>query len=290
MAEAVIITAALTGAGASTSKSPYVPVTPMEIADEAIAAASAGAAIVHIHVRDPVTKAASSDLELYAETVGRIRESGTDVLINLTTGVGARFVPDETDPSRGGPGTSLSGPLQRVHHVVDLKPDICSLDVATMNFGEYAFLNIPRDLRLMAAEIKKAGVKPELEVFELGHIRLAAKLAEEGLIDAPSLFQLCLGIPWGAPATAETMISMQRQLPHGAIWSSFGISRANFTMAAQAVILGGHVRTGLEDNLYMGPGVLARSNGELVERVVQIVEVLGATIASPSDARRILHL
>jgi len=290
MNELVIVTCAVTGAGDTTRISPRVPVTPRQIAEEALAARRAGAAIVHIHVRDPETGAPSMALEHYRDVVKQIRDAGSDVLINLTTGAGARFTPSEEDPRRATPESTMAGAVARVEHVLDLRPDLCSLDVATMNFGAHAFVNVPRDLERMARLVREAGVKPELEVFDLGHVRLAAHLVESGLIDRPPLFQLCLGIPWGAPATPQAMILMRDQLPPGAVWAGFGISRMQFPMVAQAAILGGHVRVGLEDNLYIARGRLADGNAALVERAVQILESLGARAASPAEARALLGL
>jgi uncharacterized protein (DUF849 family) len=286
----VIVSAALTGGGDTTATSPHVPITPQQIADEALAARAAGAAVVHIHVRDPATGKPSRDVALYRETVARIRDSGSDVLINLTTGPGARYSPDPAAPGGAGKGTSMAAPEDRVAHVLELRPDICSLDVATMNFGDYAFVNVPGHLRTMATLIRDAGIKPELEVFDLGHIELAKRLIADGLVRDPPFVQLCTGIPWGAPSTTEAMLAMRNALPPGAIWSAFGISRHQFPMAAQAVILGGHVRVGLEDNLYLARGTLAPGNASLVTRAVAIIEALGASVATPAEARAQLKL
>ena len=285
-----IITCAVTGGGAITERSTYVPITPLQIAESAIGAARAGAAIVHIHVRDPETGAPSMELGLYREVVERIRASGVDVLINLTTGVGARYVPDESDPAIAGPGTNFVSPERRVQHVLELKPEICSLDVGSANFARYVVINTPDHLQRMAALIRSAGVKPELEVFELGHIRYARKMIEDGEIDGSPLFQLCLGIPWAADAAPETMMAMRGMLPQSAQWSGFGISTAIWPMVAQAFLLGGNVRVGLEDSLYISRGVLAPSNAALVQRAVDIVRNLGGETASAEDARQILHL
>ena len=213
MAKKTIITCAVTGGADSPSKSPHVPVTPEQIATSAVEAGKAGAAIVHLHVRDPATTKASMDLALYQEVVDRIGAAGSDVIINLTTGTGARYVPGEPDPRVGGPGTSLATPARRTAHIEALRPPICTLDVATMNFGEHAFMNTPAHLRAMAQTIRAAKAKPELEVFEAGHLRLAKQLIKEGLIDAPPMFQLCLGIPWGAPADAQTMQYLASSCP-----------------------------------------------------------------------------
>lgn len=290
MVQPVIISCALTGSADSTGTSPHVPITPAQIAAEALAARKAGAAVVHIHVRDPATGKPSREVALYRETVRIIRDSGTDVLINLTTGPGGRYVPDAAASSDTARGTSIVPPEERVAHVLELRPDICSLDVATMNMGTTAFVNVVGHLQKMATMIREAGVKPELEVFDLGHIELAKRLIADGYIGAPPFLQLCTGVPWGAPATAEAMLAMRNALPTGALWSAFGISRFQFPMAAQAVILGGNVRVGLEDNLYLARGQLSPGNAPLVERAVTIVRALGASVATPAEARAILHL
>ncbi|MBO6784687.1 MAG: 3-keto-5-aminohexanoate cleavage protein [Alphaproteobacteria bacterium] len=287
----VIISCAVTGAADSTGANPAVPVTPEEIANEAIAANKAGAAIVHIHVRNPETGKASMDPKLYKEVVDRIRDSGAPVIINLTTGPGARLIPDLDNPSEIAAGSVMKTAEERVEHVVENKPDICSLDVATMNFGDRPMVNAPDMLNKMATLIQDAGVKPELEVFDTGHVRLANHMVETGVIrDEKPLYQLCLGIPWGAPATAEMMMAMRDMLPGNANWASFGISRFEFPMVASAVLLGGHCRVGLEDNLYIARGELASGNAQLVERAVEIVEGMGAEVADEKAAREILGL
>jgi uncharacterized protein (DUF849 family) len=290
MARAVIVSCAITGGGDTVGKHPAIPVTPAQIAQSSIEAAGAGAAIVHIHVRDPQTGKPSLDQTLYAEVTQRIRDSGTDVIINLTTGAGARYIPSEDNPTVGAPGSTVKTPDFRTQHVEDLRPEVCSLDVGTFNFGENVFMNTPAHLRTMAATIKAAGVKPELEVFDSGQIRLARHLIDSGLIEAPPLFQICLGIAWAAPATPEAMTFMRDQLPDGAIWAAFGIGPAQFPMVAQAVLLGGNVRVGLEDNLYLEKGVYAPTNASLVEKAAKIITLLGATLASPGEARAMLGL
>lgn len=289
MTQEVIVTCAVTGSHQNFHSHPDFPITPAQIARNCLEARRAGAAVVHVHVRDPSTGAASGDPALYREVVDHIRDAGSDVLINLTTGEGGRYAPDPHDPARGGTGTTLRRPELRVRHVVELQPDICSLDVGTANFNEHVFMNTPGHLRAMAAAIRGAGVKPEMEVFELGHIRFAVRLIEEGYIDAPPMFQICLGIPWAAPATPEVMTVMRNQLPDGAVWSGFGISRFEFPMVAQAVTLGGHVRVGLEDNLYLSKGEYA-TNAALVEKAVRIIRELGAEPAEPPRAAEILAL
>jgi uncharacterized protein (DUF849 family) len=290
MARKIIISCALTGSADSPGVNPAVPVKPTDIAREALEAANAGAAVVHIHVRDLETTKASMDVDLYTEVVERIREVNKNVIINLTTGPGARLQIGKDDPFEFGEATNLTRPENRVVHVEKLKPEICSLDIGSFNFGPNIFINTPPHGDVMAQKIRAAGVKPELEVFDLGGIRQAKALIEAGHVEKPYLFQLCLGIPWAAEATPETMMTMRDLLPEGAIWASFGISRHQFPMAALAVILGGHVRVGLEDNLYISRGVLAPGNAVLVERAVAIVENLGEQVASSDDAREILGI
>ncbi len=290
MANPVIITCAITGGGDTAGKNPAVPVTPEQIASSAIEAGKAGAAIAHIHVRDPATGMGSMETALYREVVARIRDSGSDIIINLTTGPGAFLVPGEDDPRDFAAGTTLSPAARRVEHILELRPEICSLDMGSMNFGPNIFANIPAELKKMARHIKEAGVKPELEVFESGHIRLSRQLMEDGDFDAPMMFQICLGIPWGAPATPEALIFMRDLLPDGVNWASFGISRMQFPFVAQSVLLGGHVRVGLEDNLYIERGVLAPSNAALVERAVEIITAIGSNVASPDEARATLGI
>ncbi len=287
----VVITCAVTGAGDTTGKSHLVPVTPEQVANAAIEAAHAGAAVVHLHVRDPETGKGSRDPALFREAVDRVRDSGVDVIINLTAGMGGDWIPSDEDPSRPGPGTDMVGPEERLLHVVECLPDICSLDCGTMIFGNGndLYLNTPVYLRRMAKITQDLGVKPELEVFDLGQVRLARSLVDEGLIDAPPLFQLCLGIPWGAGADTETMVAMKQALPDNAVWAGFGISRMQMPMVAQAMVLGGNVRVGLEDNIYLDRGVLA-TNGQLVERAVEIIERLGGRALGPDEARGKLGL
>ena len=285
----VIITCAVTGAGDTVGKHPAIPVTPRQIADAAIEAAHAGAAIAHLHVRDPETGKAARDPALYREAVGHIRASGTDVVINLTAGMGGDFVFNPADPARGGPGTDMANAADRTAHVEELRPEICTLDCGSLNFGNGVYIGPADILRDMAARIKRAGVKPEIEAFELGHIWLAKQLIAEGLIDTPPLFQLCTGIPWGAEATTEAMLAMRNHLPAGANWAGFAIGRAQMAFVAQAVLLGGHVRVGLEDNIWLDRGVPA-SNGSLVARAKEIVERMGARVLTPAQAREKLQL
>ena len=288
MKRKVIITCAVTGGSEYGKNSIYVPKTPRHIAEEAVAAARAGAASVHIHVRDPDTGAPSMKFDHYKEVVERIRDSGVDVLINLTTGMGARYDP----PVEEGDDTAIfvKPPLERTQHVSVLKPDICTLDVATMNFGPNAVVNTPRHLKAMSRMIQDAGTKPELEVFDLGQIGIALGLIASGDLPKPPFFQFCLGIPGGAPATPEAMLMMRSLLPADTLWGAFGIARGQMPMVAQSVILGGHCRVGLEDNLFIEQGVLAKGNAPLVERAVAIVESLGEAVASPDEAREILSI
>ncbi len=290
MQRKVMIACAVTGSADTPSRNAAVPVTPTQIAASAIDAANAGAAIVHIHVRDPQTTRPSMDPALYREVVDRIRASGTDVLINLTTGPGARFIPGADDPLKPGPGSTLSLPAERVRHVVELKPEICSLDMGSMNMGGQVFVNTPSHLEAMAVAIREANVTPELEVFEAGHLMLAKRLIETGHIKPPGLFQICLGISWGQPATSEAVAYMRSLLPSDCIWFAFGISLHQFPIAAQTVLLGGHVRVGLEDNLYLEKGKLTPSNAALVEKAARIIDILGDQVATPAEAREMLKL
>ena len=293
MSNDVIVTCAITGGHNSYANQfrghPDYPVTPEQIAGDAIEAGKAGAAIAHIHVRDKQTGERSGDPALFKEVVDRIRDSGSDILINLTSSEGARFTPDRENPMVGGEGTTLKPPLQRLVHIEALRPDICTLDVGTFNFGEVIFVNTPEDLRIMAKRIQEIGVKPEIEVFELGHIEFAHKLIGEGLVDDPPMFQICLGIPHAAPASPDVLDIMQSRLPENARWSAFGISRFEFQIAALSVSHGGNVRVGLEDNLYLSKGQFA-SNVQLVEKAVRIIRELGAEPATAGQAREQLGL
>ena len=285
----VIITCAVTGSGDTAEKHPDLPKSPEQIAAAAIEAAEAGAAVAHIHVRDPQTGEAGRKLEWYQEVVERVRASSTDVVLTLTAGMGGDFMPDKEDPGKGGPGTDMATPDERLAHVKKLHPEICTLDCGTQNYSTTAYVSTPDMLREMAKIIQELGVKPEIEVFELGQIWFAKQLIKEGLIDEPPLFQLCMGIPWTAEANAENMLALRNMLPENSVWAGFGISRMQMPMVAQAMILGGNVRVGLEDNLYLKRGVLA-SNGQLVERAVEIIERLGGSIMSPQKTREKLGL
>ena len=283
----VIITCAVTGAGDTVGKHPDIPVTPAQIAASAIDAAKAGAAIVHCHVRDPASGKGARDVPLYREVVARIRDSDIDVVINLTSGMGGDLVvgPDEM-PTAFGEETDLVGALDRLPHVEELLPEICSLDCGSYNFGEgsLVYVSTPDMFRRGARRIQELGVKPELEIFDTGHLSFTLKMIDEGLVDDPPLFQLCFGIPWGAPAEVGVMKSWVDLLPPGANWTAFAISRNQMPFAAQSVLLGGHVRVGLEDNLYLRRGVYA-TNAQLVEQARRIVELMGARVLGPEEAR-----
>lgn len=286
----VIITCAVTGAGNTLAKHPGIPVTPKQIADSVIAAAKAGAAVAHIHVRDPETGEGSRDVELFKEVVALVRASDTDVIINITAGMGGAWFPSKEDPSLPGPGTDMIGAAERLAHVDAVRPDICTLDCGTMNFGDNEiYISTPDCLRDMAKQLKEWNIKPELEVFELGHVRFAQQMIDEGLIEGVPLFQICLGLTWGAGADSESMIAIRNALPSNSNWAGFGIGRMEMPMVAQAALLGGNVRVGLEDNIYLDRGVLA-TNEQLVERAVEIVTRLGARIVGPAEAREKLGI
>jgi uncharacterized protein (DUF849 family) len=290
----VFITCAVTGVGDTAGRSDRVPITPGQIADAALEAAQAGAAVAHIHVRDPETGKGSRDPRLYREVVERIRASDTDVVINLTAGMGGDLVfggPESPLPFDEA-GTDLAGATERLAHVEELLPEICTLDFGSMNFaagGDYLLVNTPGILRTMARRVQELGVRPELEVFDTGHLVLVKELIAEGLIDEPALIQLCTGIPYGAPDDPLTLLAMINQLPPGAIFSTFSIGRMQIPFVAMAALLGGNVRVGLEDNIYLSRGRLA-SNGELVERAVHIIESMNARVLGPGEVRERLQL
>ncbi len=289
-AQKVIITCAITGNLTRPEQSPFLPITPQQIADSALEAAEAGASIAHIHVRDPATGRPSMGIDLYRDVMDRIRARNPGLIINLTTGPGGRFVPSEDDPKIAGPGTTLMAPERRVEHVEILRPDICTLDLNTMNSGGEVVINTPRNVRKMAARIRAAKVLPELELFDTGDCHLARDLIAEGALQGPGLYSLVLGVKYGFNASPETMMYGRDLLPPGAIWTGFGIGRSEFPMVAQSWLLGGHVRVGMEDNLYLSKGVLAKTNAELVTHAANILRSLGAAIASPAEARAILGL
>jgi len=289
----VFITCPVTGSGGTQDRSPHVPRNPKEIAESAIEAAKAGAAIVHCHVRDPESGAASRKVEYYREVTERIRDSDTDVVINLTAGMGGDLVlgsPDAPLPLDD-QGTDMAGAIERMEHVANCLPEICTLDCGTMNFAEadYVMVNTPGMLRSMAGIIKDLGVRTEIEAFETGHLWFAKQLAEEGLIEAPVMVQLCMGIPWGAPDDLNTFMAMVNNVPSDWTFSAFALGRNEMPFVAAAVLAGGNVRVGLEDNLYLEKGVLA-TNAQLVERAVRIVTDMGAKVIGPEEVRSKLKL
>jgi uncharacterized protein (DUF849 family) len=287
----VMITCALTGAGDTVGRSEHVPVTPEQIAHAGIEAARAGATIVHVHVRDPRTGQGSRDVALYREVVERIRASDVDVVINTTAGMGGDLVLDPQQPTHFVEGTDLVNGVERLAHVEELLPDICTLDCGSLNFGEGStvYVSTPDMLRDGAKRIQELGVRVEMEIFDTGQLWFGRQLVEEGLIDSPPFFQLCMDIPYGAPADPSLLAAMVNQLPPGSVWTSFALGRMQMPWAAQSVLLGGHVRVGLEDNLYLRRGVKA-TNAQLVERAKAIIEAIGATVATPDDARELLRL
>jgi uncharacterized protein (DUF849 family) len=290
----VFITCAVTGVGDTIGRSDRIPVTPEQIADSAIEAAEAGAAVVHIHVRDPETGAGSRDPILYREVVERIRSSGTDAVINLTAGMGGDLVlgGDEAPLPLDENGTDLAGATERLAHIEELLPEICTLDCGSMNFaagGDYVLLNTPGILRAMARRVQELGVRPELEVFDTGHLWLVKDLIAEGLIEEPVLIQLCTGIPYGAPDDPATLLALVNRLPPGAIFSTFSIGRMQLPFVALAALVGGNVRVGLEDNIYLSRGRLA-SNADLVERAVRILESMNVNLLGPEAVREKLRL
>jgi uncharacterized protein (DUF849 family) len=289
----VFITCAVTGAGDTAGRSDKVPVTPAAIADAAIEAAKAGAAVAHIHVRDPATGKGARDPQLYRAVVDRIRSSGTDVVINLTAGMGGDLTLGSVDAPLppAAQGTDMAGATERLAHVAELLPEICTLDCGTMNFGEgdYVMTNTPAMLKAMAGQIKALGVRPEIEIFDTGHLVLAKWLVEQGLIESPVLVQLCMGIPWGAPDDIGTLTALVNNLPPDWVFSAFSIGRSQLPYAALAVLAGGNVRVGLEDNLWLAKGRLA-TNGELVGSAAAIVTNMGARVLGPDEVRARLKL
>jgi uncharacterized protein (DUF849 family) len=285
----VIVSCAVTGAGDTVGKHPAIPVTPEQIAQACIEAARSGAAIAHVHVRDPHTGKAARAPHLYREVVERVRASDVDVVLNLTAGMGGDFVPEPQEPWRGGAGTDMASVEDRLSHVVELRPEICTLDCGSMNYAQATYVSTPEQLRQMAKIIRDVGVRPEIEVFELGHIWMANTLIEEGLIETPAMFQLCMGIPYGAPADIRAMTAMRDLLHPGSAFAAFGIGRMQMPMVAQAMLLGGNVRVGLEDNLWLDRNVPA-SNATLVQRACEIVRLLGGRILGPGEAREKLRL
>ena len=289
----VFITCAVTGAGDTTGRSDKVPITPEQIAASAVEAARAGAAIAHIHVRDPQTGQGARATALYREVVERIRDSGVDVVLNLTAGMGGDLTlgPPESPLPPADKGTDMAGATERLAHVADIKPELCTLDCGTMNFGEgdYIMTNTPAMLKAMAAQIQALGVRAEIEVFDTGQLVLAKWLHGQGLIDDPVMVQLCMGVPWGAPDDIATLMSMVNNLPEGWTFSAFALGRNQLPYAALAAIAGGNIRVGLEDNLWLEKGVLA-TNGELVERAVTVATGMGLKVLGPEAVRERLKL
>jgi uncharacterized protein (DUF849 family) len=285
-----IITCAVTGNIVKPEQHPDLPVTPRQIAQACLDAADAGAAVVHIHVRDPRSGLPSMELDHYAEVMQRIREQNRDLVINLTTGPGGRFIPSADDPQVAAPGSTLMQPEKRVAHIAALRPDIATLDLNTMNSGADVVINTPANVRRMARVIREAGVLPEIEIFDSGDLHLARDLIADGTLAGPGLFSFVLGVHYGFDASPETMAYARGLLPPGAAWTGFGIGRHEFPMVAQAWLLGGHVRVGFEDNLYIAKGRLAKDNAELVARARLIVESLGGAVASAAEARTMLNL
>jgi uncharacterized protein (DUF849 family) len=290
MTPKTIISCAVTGNLVTPEQHPGLPITPAQIATAAIDAAKAGAAIVHIHVRDPDTGRPSMRLDLYREVVERIRSVDVGVLINLTTGEGGRFAPSDDEPRVAGPGTTLVHPLERVAHVVALKPDLCSLDFNTMNSGGQVVINTPGNVRKMAAAIVAAGVKPELEVFDSGDIHMAKDMIAQGLLPGRPFFQIVTGVKYGCASTVDTLAYMKSILPPDALWSAFGIGRHEYPLLAAPKLLGGQVRVGMEDNIYIRHGELVRDNAQLVEKAVALLDMIGHEPASAAEARGMLGL
>ncbi len=286
----VFITCAITGNLTRPDQTPHLPITPAQIATSALEAAEAGAAVVHIHVRDPATGAPSMELALYEETIRLIRAQNSEVILNITTGPGGRFVPSQDDPKIAAPGTTLLPPEERVAHIAALKPDICTLDLNTMYSGSAVVINTPANVRRMAKVIADAGVKPEIELFDSGDIALLHDLLADGTLSGPVLASFVMGVRYGFQPSPETVLYARNLLPAGTAFTAIGIGRAAFPMVAMSYLSGGHVRVGLEDSVYLDRGVLAPSNAALVTKARGIVEALGGTIATPSEARALLGL
>ncbi|MEL6312525.1 MAG: 3-keto-5-aminohexanoate cleavage protein [Pseudomonadota bacterium] len=288
----VFITCAVTGGGATQDRSPHVPRSPKDIADSAIAAAKAGAAVVHCHVRDPETGAPSRDPKMFREVTDRIRDSETDVVLNLTAGMGGDVIFGSAEsPLPLSNITDMAGATERVEHVAECLPEICTLDCGTMNFAEadYVMTNTPGMLTAMGGMMTELGVKPEIEAFDTGHLWYAKQLVEDGVLDSPALVQLCMGVPWGAPDDLNTFMAMVNNVPKDWTFSAFGLGRNQMPYVAAAVLAGGHVRVGLEDNLMLDRGVLA-TNDQLVARATEIIERLGAKVMGPQQVRDKLGL
>lgn len=290
MQERVVITCAVTGNQTTPEMTPHLPITPEQIADACLGAADAGAAAVHIHVRDPQTGRPSMDLDHYRDVIERIRARNKDVILNITTGPGGRFSPDPYNPRLAGPGTTLMRPEDRITHIAILKPDICTLDLNTMNSGKEVVINTPGNVRRMAAGIRAAGVKPEIELFDSGDIALCRDLIKEGSLDSSILCSIVMGVKYGFQPSPETVLYARGLLPPGAVWTAFGTGRMAFPMVAQSYLAGGHIRVGLEDAIFLDKGVLAQSNAQMVEKARRIVEDLGGQIATAKQARETFSL
>ena len=290
MSDIRILTCSVTGGSTTRAQNPNLPCSPEEIANACLEAAEAGAAMCHIHVRDPQTGIPSTRIEYYREVVQRIRAGNSDLLINLTTGPGSLYDPSEHDPAVPGPGTEIFTAARRVEHIVELKPDVCSLDIGSINFAGTVIVNIPSVIREMAALIRSAGTKPEIECFDTGDVIFARDMIEEGLFDDPPLFQFVMGGKYGAAARPELLHYLRDSLPANSVWGGFGIGRMAFPFVASVFIAGGHSRIGLEDTVHLSKGVLAKSNAELIGKAARIVRDLGGELATPAQARDILRL
>jgi len=286
----VIVTCAVTGGADTTGKNPNIPVTPKEIADTVAEVAAAGATMVHCHVRDPETKKESWKKEHFIEVVDRIRDQGTDVIINLTSAIGVMVGFDSNDPvGLDSEVTDFWRPERRLEHIEAAMPDVCSLDVPIMNYGDEPYCNLPKHVRVLAKRVREIGVKPEIEAFDLGDMWRTQSYIEEGLFEEPAMIQLCMGVKYGVPATTRGIVAMCDMLPDDCVWGAFGIGARQMPMVAQSVLMGGNVRVGLEDNLYLEKGVLA-SNVQLVERAIEIIERLGSNVSTVGNARKALKL
>ena len=290
MQSRVVITCAVTGNQTTPEMTPHLPITPGEIAEACLGAAEAGAAVVHIHVRDPKTGRPSMEIDYYRDVIDGIRAKNRDVILNITTGPGGRFAPDADDPKVAGPGTTLMRPEKRVEHIALLKPDICTLDLNTMNSGKEVVINTPTNIRRMAAVIRAARVKPEIELFDSGDIALCRDLIGDGTLEGPILCSIVMGVKYGFQPSPETALYARGLLPLGTVWTAFGTGRMAFPMVAQSYLAGGHVRVGLEDAVYLEKGVLAQSNAVMVEKARGIIESLGGQIATAREAREMLSL
>jgi uncharacterized protein (DUF849 family) len=290
MQKNVVITCAVTGNLTTPEMTPHLPITPEQIAEACLGAAEAGAAIVHIHVRDPASGRPSMELAHYRDVVERIRGKNKELILNITTGPGGRFAPSDEDPKVAGPGTTLMLPEKRVAHIAELKPDICTLDLNTMTFGREVVINTPKNIRRMAKVIREAGVKPEIELFDSGDVALCHDLLADGTIEGPVLCSIVMGVKYGFQPSPETMLYARSLLPQGTTFTGFGIGRWAFPMVAQSYLMGGHVRVGLEDAVFLEKGVLAPSNAAMVEKARKIVETLGGQIATSKQTRGMLGL